>query len=140
VTLSLAKNFAVNPQSYEKTSEMQKENLFFFSFPSASNFGEARVTKKRVKCKRKACFSFHFRVPVSSAKPELRKKVVVTKQFWKINAIRPKIKARRGKTRKFNLGQKANWGGLVKEIGCQIVTRSYSANCYILHSDECQKK
>ena len=26
---------------------MQKENLFFFSFPSASNFGEAKVTKKR---------------------------------------------------------------------------------------------
>ena len=25
---------------------MQKENLFFFSFPSAKNFGEARVTKK----------------------------------------------------------------------------------------------
>ena len=25
-------------QSYEKTSEMQKENLFFFSFSSASNF------------------------------------------------------------------------------------------------------
>ena len=25
---------------------MQKENLFFFSFPSASNFGEAKVTKK----------------------------------------------------------------------------------------------
>ena len=24
---------------------MQKENLFFFSFPSAKNFGEARVTK-----------------------------------------------------------------------------------------------
>jgi len=77
VTLSLAKNFAVNPQSYEKTSEMQKENLFFFSFPSASKFGEARVTKKRVKCKRKTCFSSHFRVPVSSAKPELRKKETI---------------------------------------------------------------
>jgi len=25
--------------------------------------------------------------------------------------------------RKFKLGQKANWGGLVKELGCQIVTR-----------------
>ncbi len=42
--------------------------------------------------------------------------------FWKINAIRPEIKARRGRTRKFNLGQKAKWGGLVKELGCQIVT------------------
>ena len=28
---------------------MQKENLFFFSFPSASNFGIAKVTKKACK-------------------------------------------------------------------------------------------
>ena len=28
--------------------------------------------------------------------PKLRKKVVVTKRFWKINAFRPEIKARRG--------------------------------------------
>jgi hypothetical protein len=35
-------------QSYEKTSEMQKENLFFFSFPNVSTFGEAKVTKKVV--------------------------------------------------------------------------------------------
>ena len=66
---------------------------------------------------------------------KLRKKLVKVKRFWKINAIRPEIKARRGGTRKFKLGQKENWGGLVKELGCQIVTRSYSANCYILHSD-----
>ncbi len=26
---------------------MQKKNYFFFSFPSESNFGEAKVTKKR---------------------------------------------------------------------------------------------
>ncbi len=26
---------------------MQKENLFFFSFPRRSNFGKAKVTKKR---------------------------------------------------------------------------------------------
>ena len=25
--------------------------------------------------------------------------------------------------KKYNLGQKANWGGLVKELGCQIVTQ-----------------
>ena len=30
---------------------MQKENLFFFSFPSATNFGEAKVAKKREKNK-----------------------------------------------------------------------------------------
>jgi len=62
-------------------------------------------------------------VPVTSAKPKLRKKLVKAKRFWKINAIRPKIKARRGRTRKFNLGQIANRGGLVKELGCQIVTQ-----------------
>jgi len=31
---------------------------------------------------------------------KLRKKVVVTKRFWKIIAIQPEIKARRGRTRK----------------------------------------
>ena len=54
---------------------------------------------------------------------KLRKKLVKRKRFWKINAIRPEIKARRGRTRKFNLGQKAKWGGLVKELDCQIVTQ-----------------
>ena len=53
---------------------------------------------------------------------KLRKKVVVTKRFWKINAIRPEIKAERGRMKNFNLGQIANWGGLVKELGFQIVT------------------
>ena len=56
-------------------------------------------------------------MPVTSAEPKLRKKVEKSKLFWKINAIRPEIKARRGRTRKFKLGQKANWGGLVKELG-----------------------
>jgi hypothetical protein len=48
-------------QSYGKTSEMQKENLFFFhfrvsgclrqdvSFSEAKNFGKAKVTKKACK-------------------------------------------------------------------------------------------
>jgi len=48
---------------------------------------------------------------------KLRKKVVVTKRFWKINAVRPKIKAKRGRLKKFNLRQIANRGGLVKELG-----------------------
>jgi hypothetical protein len=39
---------------------------------------------------------------------KLLKKVVIGNGFWKINAIRPEIKARRGGTRKFNLDQKAN--------------------------------
>ena len=39
-----------------------------------------------------------------------------------INAIQPETKAKRGRTKKFNLGQKANQGGLVKELGYQIAT------------------
>ena len=31
-------------QSYEKMRGMQKKCLLFFSFPNASNFGEAKVT------------------------------------------------------------------------------------------------
>ncbi len=49
---------------------MQKESSLFFSFPSdkdsklvslgsSKNFGKAKVTKKREKCKRKARFSYH---------------------------------------------------------------------------------
>ena len=52
----------------------------------------------------------------------IQKKVVKNNGFWKINAFRPKIKAIKGKTRNFKLKEKANWGGLVKELGCQIVT------------------
>jgi hypothetical protein len=48
---------------------------------------------------------------------KLRKKLVKRKRFWKINAIRPEIKARGGRMKKFNMGQKAKWGGLVKELG-----------------------
>ena len=36
-------------QSYEKTREMQKKFVLFFSFPSASSFGVAKVTKKACK-------------------------------------------------------------------------------------------
>ena len=60
---------------------------------------------------------------------KLQKKLVKRKRFWKINAIRPVIKAIRGRTGKFKFGLKANWGGLVKELGCQIVT-SFS---HLLH-------
>jgi len=51
-------------QSYEKTREIQKESSLFFLFPSETNFGEAKVTKKREKYKKKAMgfaiFSFIF--------------------------------------------------------------------------------
>ena len=59
----------------------------------------------------------------------LQKKLVKAKRFWKIDAVRPEIKARRGRTGIFNLGLNANWGGLVKELGFQIVT-SFS---HLLH-------
>ena len=54
---------------------------------------------------------------VISAKPELRKKLVKNNGFWRINAIRPKIKAKRGRTRKYENEDNAKLGGLVKELG-----------------------
>jgi hypothetical protein len=54
---------------------------------------------------------------------KLRKKLVKRKRFWKINAFRPEIKAKRGRTWKFKNRDNAKLGGLVKEIGCQIVTQ-----------------
>jgi hypothetical protein len=57
---------------------------------------------------------------------KLRKKVVKNNGFWKINAIRPEIKARRGRTGKFKFGLKANWGGLVNELGFLFVTQFMS--------------
>ena len=53
---------------------------------------------------------FLCRDEVSSAKPKLLKKLVKAKRFWKINAIRPEIKAKRGRTRKFNLWAKSKLG------------------------------
>ena len=55
-------------QSYEKTREMQKENLFFFSFPSnkdsklvslgsSKNFGEAQNYEK-LRAKQRNTFLF----------------------------------------------------------------------------------
>ena len=57
---------------------------------------------------------------------KLRKKVVKNNGFWKINAIRPVIKAIRGRTGKFKFGLKANWGGLVNELGFLFVTQFMS--------------
>ena len=65
---------------------MQKESLLFCSFLSDSNFSEGKVTEKREKCKRKACFSAHFRVTVTSPKEKLRKKTVTKDGFGRINA------------------------------------------------------
>ena len=58
---------------------------------------------------------------------KLRKKSVTKDGLQKINATRPVIKARWGKTGKFKFGLKANWGGLVKELGFLFVTSLLSA-------------
>ena len=47
---------------------------------------------------------------------KLRKKVVVTKRFWKINAFRPEIKAKRGRTWKFKNRDNAKLGGIGEGI------------------------
>ena len=53
----------------------------------------------------------------------IQKKLVKNDGFWKINAILPKIKAKRGRMRMFKNEGNAKLGGLVKELGCQIVTQ-----------------
>ena len=65
-------------QSYEKTRAEQNKLDYFLCRVHCNLF---RVTKKRVKCKRKACFSFHFRESVTSPKEKLRKK----NEKWKLN-------------------------------------------------------
>jgi len=54
---------------------------------------------------------------LSFRRAKLRKKLVKNNGFWRINAIRPKIKAKRGRTRKYENEDKAKLGGLVKELG-----------------------
>ena len=54
---------------------------------------------------------------------KLQKNLVTAKRFWKINAIRPKIKVKRGRMRKYENEDNAKFGGLVKELGFQIVTQ-----------------
>ena len=56
----------------------------------------------------------------SSAK--IKKKLVKNNGFWKINAIRPKIEAIRGRTMKFENEGNAKYGGLMKELGFLFVT------------------
>ena len=54
---------------------------------------------------------------------KLRKKLVKNNGFWRINAIRPKIKAKLGRMRKNKKGDNAKLGGLVKELGFLFVTQ-----------------
>lgn len=42
---------------------------------------DCKVTKKRVKCKRKACFSFHFRVQSKFGEAKGKEKVLIIKLF-----------------------------------------------------------
>ncbi len=63
---------------------------------------------------------------------ELRKKLVKNNGFWKINAFRPEIKARRRRTRKYENEDIAKQRGLVKELGFQIVTLKSSRTQLIL--------
>ena len=48
---------------------------------------------------------------------KLQKKLVKSNGFWRINAIRPKIKAKRGRMRNYENESNAKLGGLVKELG-----------------------
>ena len=57
---------------------------------------------------------------------KIRKKLVKNNGFWRINAIRPKIKAKRGRTRKYKNEGNAKLGGLVKELGFLFVTLKWS--------------
>ena len=62
---------------------------------------------------------------------KLRKKVVKNNGFWKINAFRPEIKAKRGRTWKFKNRDNAKLGGLMKELG--FLHRQHhiqSASCF----------
>ena len=56
----------------------------------------------------------------------IRKKLVKNNGFWRINAIRPKIKVKRGKMRKYENEGNAKLGGLVKELGFLFVTLKWS--------------
>jgi len=53
---------------------------------------------------------------------KLRKKLVTNEGFWKINAIRPKIEAKRGRMWKYENEGDAKYGGLMKELGFLFVT------------------
>ena len=54
---------------------------------------------------------------------KIRKKLVKNNGFWRINAIRPKIKAKWGRMRKYENEGNAKLGGLVKELGFLFVTQ-----------------
>jgi len=47
---------------------------------------------------------------------KLRKKLVKAKRFWKINAIRPEIKAKRGKNEEIQFGTKSKLGRIGERV------------------------
>ena len=72
-----------------------------------------------------SCFSLFMLVIIIDAK--IQKKLVKNNGFWRINAIRPKIKEKRRRMRKYENEGNAKMGGLVKELGFQIVTLKWSS-------------
>ena len=48
---------------------------------------------------------------------ELQKKLVKNNGFWRINAIRPKTKAKRGRMRKYENEGNAKLRGLMRKLG-----------------------
>ena len=49
---------------------MQKENMFFFSFPSVRNFDKVKVSANRAKYKKNLVLFLFPRCSLSSAKPK----------------------------------------------------------------------
>jgi hypothetical protein len=106
-----------------KNERNAKEKLvFLFISECQVSSANTKVTKNRAQNKETGFFFCRDGVSSPSLMAKVRKKLVKAKRFWKINAIRPEIKARRGRMRKSKLGQKANWGALVKELGFLFVT------------------
>ena len=68
-------------QRYEKSRAKQRNSFLFLPRRSKFAIFDGKVTKKRVKCKRKACFSFHFRVQSKFGEAKGKEKVLIIKLF-----------------------------------------------------------
>ena len=90
-----------NLSKVTKSREQNKEFILFL--PRRSKFGKAKVTNKRVKCERKARFSFHSRVAVTY--PKLRKVESKTKNSFffcrdGVSSAKPELRKVDGRTKK----------------------------------------
>ena len=96
-----------NPKfSQSSASPLDKEILQFLT----------KLRKNERNAKGKFAFLFISECRVSSVKPKLRKKVVVTKRFWKINAFQPKIKANQGKNEEVQFWTKCKFGRIEEVV------------------------